>query len=355
MGFSREEEHLKFFEWLLEKIESYKIEVLIVSGDIFDSMTPPNYALKLYYSFLSKLAKTNIAQVVIIAGNHDSISTISAPKEILEILNIRVVASSGEIIHIPEVGIVCAIPFLRDSVIKKFVSKENLEARVEAIQKGVKRHYFEMFQKAKEISKELPIIATGHLTAWNVKNGDGERNIGNLEGLQKDTFPDFDYIALGHIHKFQKVSENIFYSGSPIPITFKEAKYKKFVIVQDLNSKEFQKLEVPKFREILSISTKFENIEEEFLKVPKKSFVELYIEDDFGDAIVERVDQLANLYNFHILAKKFETKKENLSRVENIENIEELSPEDIFSRRVEGMEKSEELWEAYREISAILE
>ena len=59
MGKSREEEHQAFLSWLLEVIETENIDVLIVAGDIFDTGTPPNYALELYYNFLTKLASSS--------------------------------------------------------------------------------------------------------------------------------------------------------------------------------------------------------------------------------------------------------------------------------------------------------
>ena len=56
MGKSRVEEHEVFLSWLLEIIKEKEIEVLLVSGDIFDTGTPPNYALELYYNFLKELS-----------------------------------------------------------------------------------------------------------------------------------------------------------------------------------------------------------------------------------------------------------------------------------------------------------
>jgi exonuclease SbcD len=54
MGKSREEEHVAFLSWLLQTIEDESITLLVVAGDIFDTATPPNYALELYYNFLTK-------------------------------------------------------------------------------------------------------------------------------------------------------------------------------------------------------------------------------------------------------------------------------------------------------------
>ena len=77
IGKSRIEEHEAFLSWLLKTIKEKQIEVLLVSGDIFDTGTPSNYALELYYNFLKELShiKTLIT-TIITAGNHDSVSTL---------------------------------------------------------------------------------------------------------------------------------------------------------------------------------------------------------------------------------------------------------------------------------------
>ena len=81
MGKSRVEEHEAFLSWLLDTIEEKQIELLLVSGDIFDTGTPPNYALELYYNFLKQLSsKKSLKTTIITAGNHDSVSTLKSTK-----------------------------------------------------------------------------------------------------------------------------------------------------------------------------------------------------------------------------------------------------------------------------------
>ncbi len=70
------------------------IDLLVVAGDIFDTATPPNYALKLYYQFLASLNETACQNVIIISGNHDSAAVLNAPKHVLKALNVHVVASA---------------------------------------------------------------------------------------------------------------------------------------------------------------------------------------------------------------------------------------------------------------------
>jgi DNA repair exonuclease SbcCD nuclease subunit len=133
MGKSRAEEHRAFLSWLIDLIREKKIEVLLVSGDIFDTGTPPNYALELYYNFLKQLSLIKTLNTTIItAGNHDSVSTLKAPKELLKALNVHVITTGekDEDVIIPmgedTKAIVCAVPYLRDSVIRQSLSGETV-------------------------------------------------------------------------------------------------------------------------------------------------------------------------------------------------------------------------------------
>lgn len=137
MGKSRVEEHEAFLSWLLKIINEKQIEVLLVSGDIFDTGTPPNYALELYYNFLKELSSIKtLITTIITAGNHDSVSTLKAPKQLLEVFNVHVITTGDEdensIIPIYKnedlKSIICAVPFLRDSVIRQSLSGETAPA-----------------------------------------------------------------------------------------------------------------------------------------------------------------------------------------------------------------------------------
>ena len=175
MGKSRVEEHRVFLFWLLKTIREKQIEVLLVSGDIFDTGTPPNYALELYYNFLKELSNIKtLISTIITAGNHDSVSTLKAPKQLLEVLNVHVITSGDEdeniIIPIYKnedlKSIVCAVPFLRDSVIRESLSGKTISEKEKLANSGIKTYYETCYSKALELKKDknIPIIAMGHLT-----------------------------------------------------------------------------------------------------------------------------------------------------------------------------------------------
>ena len=278
-GNDREEEHQLFFDWLIDTINERQIDVLLVSGDIFDVGFPANSALKLYYTFLTRLIQTHCKEVIITGGNHDYISTLEAPSEVLSALNIHIVGGAKE--HIEEELIpisingnnpdclIAAIPFLRDKDIRHINAGESYEDGVKAINKGIVKHYVEAAEKAKNYA--CPVIAMGHLYVQGAGLSDSERDIhvGNLAGLHVDSFPpEFDYVALGHIHRPQKLNSagTIRYSGSPIPLSFSERKDHKQIILLDIEGNTINSivsLEVPLFRKLISFKGGFNEVAEQ--------------------------------------------------------------------------------------------
>ncbi|MEL7220922.1 MAG: exonuclease subunit SbcD, partial [Bacteroidota bacterium] len=87
----RQEEFALALDWLLEVIIAEQIDVLLVSGDIFDIGNPPNQSRELYYNFLRRLLNSECRHVVITGGNHDSPAMLNAPRELLAAFNIHIV------------------------------------------------------------------------------------------------------------------------------------------------------------------------------------------------------------------------------------------------------------------------
>src|SRR5690606_22059645 len=105
----RTEEHSLFFAWLLKTICDNNIDLVLIAGDIFDTGNPSNQTLKLYYDFLWQIKNTCCKEVVIIGGNHDSVTTLNAPKDLLRFLNVHVVGG------VPEKYEEQVIPILNDN------------------------------------------------------------------------------------------------------------------------------------------------------------------------------------------------------------------------------------------------
>jgi exonuclease SbcD len=353
MGKSREEEHQAFLQWLLETIESENIEALIVAGDIFDTGTPSNYALELYYNFLTKLSSSSCSNVIITAGNHDSIATLKASKQLLKALNVHVITSGdeneNEVIEINKDGvpkaIVCAVPFLRDYVVRQSMSAETMDDKESALTQGIKEHYIKAHEKAIELCQDqnIPIIATGHLTTVGSRTSESERDIyigGTLDIGSDFLGKYFDYVALGHLHINQKVGEDhVRYSGSPIPLSFGESSSQKRVNIVEFDNKDLSvsEINIPLYRPLLVIRGDLDSTLNELEQIEnKETWIEVHLNDDNPFYANRSIREKAEELELIILAVKIDKTEASLSSESfDVISLDELNPLDVFERRLE--------------------
>ncbi|WP_108064343.1 exonuclease SbcCD subunit D C-terminal domain-containing protein [Poseidonibacter lekithochrous] len=361
MGKSREEEHKAFLSWVVEIIKKENIDVLIVAGDIFDTGNPPNYALELYYNFLKQLFSIENLYVIITAGNHDSISTLKAPKQLLEFMNVHVITSGdedeNELIAIYKEdklqGVVCAVPFLRDSIVRKAVSGQTINEKESSLNTGIKQHYIDVYEEAIKLTEEddLPIIATGHLTTVGSRTSESERDIyigGTLDIGSDFLGKYFDYVALGHLHINQTVgSDHVRYSGSPIPLSFSEANQKKKINIVEFKDDKVnvEEIEIPLYRKLEVLKGNLESVIKELNKIEDKTtWIEIHLNDDNPMSANQEIREFADKNELIILAIKIDRTEKKLEAKElKVTSLDELTPSDVFTRRldVEELEDKE--------------
>jgi len=368
--------------WLAETIEKENIDVLLVSGDVFDNTTPSNRAQELYYRFLCRVAASANRHVVIIAGNHDSPSFLDAPRQLLKFLNVHVVGCisanpSDELIVISDPDgearmIVCAIPYLRDRDIRTAEDGESVEDKERKIIEGIRAHYRLVCDAAEckraELGKPVPIVAMGHLFAAGGRtvDGDGVRElyIGALAQVKADVFPEcIDYLALGHLHVPQTVggSDVIRYCGSPLPIGFNEAEKQKSVVVVEFgeNDPQVKNIPVPSFQELKTIRGDWTDIAASINKLKDKgssAWLEIIYEgDEITSNLQERLDEIVAGSSLEILRTKNNRVIERaLAGMNPEETLDDLDVADVFQRCLQAHDVPEEqqasLLNAYREI-----
>lgn len=361
----RTEEHQYFLDWLIEELNINCIEVLIIAGDIFDTGSPSNTSLEQYYNFLWKVKGTCCREVIIIGGNHDSISTLNAPKELLRFFNIHIVGGVPQDINeqiIPILNdqqeiqlVICAIPFLRDRDVRLSVAGESALERETRIKQGICAHYNNFREHIATFKEQgIPVIATGHLFAAGSSTSDSEKEIhvGNLGQICGDQFPEeFNYVALGHIHRPQIVNKmnHVRYSGSPIPLSFSETEDHKQVLILEFDQERnlhIEELTVPSSRRLIrmkgsldAIKTQIELLEDKALRFP--AWIELQIETDkFIHDLDDQLDQLKK--NKPFIERFFPRQIRNrLSQGLNEQQIiasalHELEPKTVFLKRCES-------------------
>ena len=263
---SRLDEHEQFLDWLLETIQRRKVDLLLVSGDIFDTSLPSAEATNLYYRFLYRLYDETDAYAVITAGNHDSPRHLEAPQEFLKMGRIYVVGLTDEPAKCvftfprnnPRVA-VAAVPFLSESDLRH-LSYETEAERSERYRERFKAFYADCVAV---MPAKLPKILMGHLFVQGGKISNSERNvqIGGATATHAVDFPKgVSYVALGHLHRPQTISGADYpvrYSGSPIPLRFNEADYPKKMYLLELVDDDTlirdEEIEIPVFKELCTV------------------------------------------------------------------------------------------------------
>ncbi len=311
----RHEEFDYFFDWLIDLIEKNQIDILIIAGDIFDSVTPGNRSQDQYFNFLARVSASYCSHVVITAGNHDSPSLLNAPKGIMKALNIHVVGNGSidnpadDVLVLKDkkgeiMAFVCAAPYLRDREIRSVEAGEKSDDCSKKMQKGISDYYSALhdaaFKKKNELQSSAPVIVMGHLFAAGGKTveGDGVRDlyVGTLEHVPASVFKsDIDYLALGHLHSPQKVGGKDYmrYCGSPLPMSFGETGIQKKVIevCWDGNSRTVKEIDVPCFQRLERIEGDIDTIKK-VIKQFKNQKQSIWLEIEYtGDDVISSLSE----------------------------------------------------------------
>jgi exonuclease SbcD len=262
----RLDEHTRFLDWLLEIIIDRDVDVLLVSGDVFDSSMPPARATDLYYRFLFNLYDKTRTHAVIIAGNHDSAVRLVAPSQFLKMARMHVVGGIRDpvkdcVVHLDIKGTTAAfaaVPYLNEGDILPHIPLEAEIERSLRYREAMKSIYNECLSGMDADIK----VFMGHYFIQGATFEDSERlvQIGGIQPVRADDLPeDVDYIALGHLHRHQQVKVDgcpVMYPGSPLPLSFKEAKYDKKVLLVDFGTGvacNIEEVTVPVFRELVRL------------------------------------------------------------------------------------------------------
>lgn len=370
---TRKDEHQAFISWLLQQVRIEQIDAVIIAGDIFDTGTPPSYARELYNHFVVELQKLNCS-LLVLGGNHDAVAVLNESRQLLACLNTYVVASTDlplaeQVLLLPDksgaVGaIVCAVPFIRaKDVLQSTAGASGLEKR-QALGDAISQHYQQLFQLAQETRQQqqldVPIIATGHLTALGVSQSESVRDIyiGTLDGFAAEGFPPADYIALGHIHRPQKVAktEHIRYSGSPIPLSFDELNSEKQVVLVEFSARQclqIKPIAVPLFQPMKvlrgDLATLSITIPQAAAEQPEHTLwlcLEVASEDYLPD-LQQRIQNLVAGLNVDVLQlRRLRNPKRQALTAEQQETLAELTPQQVFAKRLQMEEFSDEAAQA---------
>ncbi|AUB75175.1 MULTISPECIES: exonuclease SbcCD subunit D C-terminal domain-containing protein [Pseudomonas] len=259
-GQERDFEHACFLSWLLSQLADQQPDVLLIAGDIFDTVNPPVKAQERLYDFIVSAHEQQPGlTIVMIAGNHDSGSRIELPAPLMrrlrahalgrvlwlddgrldaERLLIPLPDASGEI-----AGWCLALPFLRPAEVTGAHLGDDYLRGIGQVHEWL----IAAANARRKPGQALIAISHAHMAGGSVSQ-DSERSliIGNAEALPASLFgPSISYVALGHLHKPQRVNgeERIRYCGSPIPLSFSEIGYQHQILDVQLDGETLVSVE----------------------------------------------------------------------------------------------------------------
>lgn len=372
MGKTRQAEHQAFCAWLIDQAREQAIDAVLIAGDIFDTGAPPSYAREQYNRFIVELRASG-CELVVLGGNHDSVAMLGESKTLLAQLGTRVIPGVCEqldeqllVLHCRDGtpgAVLCGIPFIRPRDVLLSQAGQSAQDKQQSLQQAIAQHYQHLYALAEakraELGGDLPIIATGHLTTVGASASDSVREIyvGSLEAFPTSAFPPAAYIALGHIHRPQKVGglEHIRYCGSPIPLSFDEAKQQKEVLLVEFDGgglHQITALPVPCFQPLLSLRGSLKELEAQIKQAAQQGSAEqpVWLEvmvgtDDYLSDLQQRIAALCEGLPVEVLRIRRERGNASASlQGQARETLDELSVEDVFTQRLssESLDEGEQ-------------
>ena len=328
--------------YILERIENIVKEeqpdVVLIAGDVYNSATPSAEAVSLLNDFITHLHSL-CRYVVILSGNHDSAERLAFGAEIMRQNGVYFSQTFSQVpqkITIPdEYGDVniYLLPFVRPIDVRS-AYKEALEPSGEqvdsydaAIGKAVEAMHPDYTQRN---------ILVAHQYIKGGERCEGEDVVGGLDEVDVEIVKNFDYVALGHLHRPQHVQyKHVRYSGSPLKYSFSEVDNKKSVSIIELNTKGnmvIRERDLAPLHDWADLRGTYDELMSEAFyggKGYENQYVRLTLTDE--DEVVDAMNKLRNIYPLAMVLQYDNTRTRHNQETVEAENVENKTPMELVS------------------------
>lgn len=248
MGRDRSPEFISVLNEIADICRDERVELCLVAGDVFDTYTPAAEAEEIFYNAVKNIAR--YCAVLIISGNHDDYVRLTAAAALAGELGIYIVGNNLSAIKCKKTGecypaesddgwvifenskgervYIDALPYPNEARFKEGKSDETFDDKM--------RRWIDFGERG-NVAK-LPSVFLSHIFALggSVDGTEREIDLGGARLVKTELLPDCDYIALGHLHKRQRLGKNVYYSGAIMNFSFDEAATEKSVNIFDLGA-----------------------------------------------------------------------------------------------------------------------
>ena len=285
--FSMCEDQKYILRQILQIIDDEEPDAVIIAGDVYDKSIPSTEAVELLDSFLYRLSKRR-SEVFIISGNHDSPERLSFGSRLIDGSGIHIApVYSGEIKPFAVKGVnIYLLPFIKPAHVRCFFEDEKIESYTDAMRVAIEKMGVDKAQ--------CNILVTHQFVTGSDTTDSEDLSVGGSDNVDASVFEQFDYVALGHLHRPQNCgSERIRYCGTPLKYSFSEANDRKSVTVGELDGEKrltVRTVDLTPRRDMVKLRGKYNEL---MLKsfYDGTSYVEDYVhitltdEDDIPDAV----------------------------------------------------------------------
>ena len=239
-GMSMLDDQRYILRQILDIAEKHQVSVLLIAGDVYDKASPSAEAVTVFDAFLTDAVAAGL-RVLAIPGNHDSAERIAYAQGLLEKQGVclpPVYAGTVERVELEdEHGPVefWLLPFLKPGDVRRFFPDEEIGDDYSAALRAV------LGACAIDQGKRNVVLSHQLVTAYGTApdRAYDEIKLGGMDNVDVSVYDAFDYVALGHVHRPQRVGrDTVRYSGSPLKYSFGEARYGKSVALVELGEKK---------------------------------------------------------------------------------------------------------------------
>ena len=337
-------------EFILQQIagiaEKERADAVLIAGDVYQRSSPQAEAMALFDRFVSALAEQG-RKVFIISGNHDSAQRISYFSSLIRtsgvyvteafdgrLQSVTVQDSEGEIV-------IWMLPFLRPSQVKRFLPEERIATYQDAAEAVLR-------QTPIDTGKRNILLCHQFITGCETSDSE-ERAVGGLDNIDAAVFDAFDYVALGHIHKPQKVGrDTLRYAGSPLKYSFSEAGHKKSAVIAELGAKGDVAVRTVPLYPLHDVRTLEGTMDELMRQDYSEDYLWITVHDELvpPDARVTLSTNFPNMMKFSVVNSKTKMDLDVLAA----ESMENKSITELFSDFYRLQNNGQDLSDAHRKI-----
>ena len=325
--FSMLEDQKYIFEKIISIIEQQKIDGVFIAGDVYDKSIPSREAVQVFDDFLTKIASKNIP-VFVISGNHDAAERIAFGAEMMKQSKVYLSpvfdGNINEVILKDEYGEIAIymLPFVKPATVRPFYNDVEINSYNDAV-KTVIEHT--------NINKNRRNILIAHQFVTGAEKSNSEDiSVGGIDNVDAEVFDDFDYVALGHIHKPQFVGrETIRYCGTPLKYSFSEVNDKKsacIVILREKGNISIEKIDLMPQKDMCEIKGYYQEITAlcYYKNINVQNYMHIILKDE--QDIVDAIAKLRSIYP-NIMRLDYDIKRtQNNQKIDITENIEYKTP-----------------------------